>query len=313
MATVPRRQARTTLNAKQRRFRNDLRRTKEYERGVLGNGNGLVVVPGTNGNRYFFRAYSGVSEGGFSTYGAAQRLPTAAGFRAPTYDGSPVIAGYDQLTGRRAILAEDTIGVENAGLSNGAMNPNIPERQWIRKLNVQDWISLPVGTASTPSLKVNVGSYPYFHYGTLQAFPATGVSTHVDLSPYIPAAAQHRLVIVWGNTIDNSYSVTASTAKAIDVPLDSADYDECVAQADAEAMPNRAYRLKNNESAITASAFDNDLRQLWNVPQVYGFPHVLSDRKIRIRDGHQGLVKTNITINAGAALIVQAGGEMVIL
>ncbi|MGB1284982.1 MAG: hypothetical protein ACPG7F_00495 [Aggregatilineales bacterium] len=312
MASLPTRQ-RYNLNARQRRFRNKQVRLTQYEYGLLGNGAGLVMVPNTNGNRAYFRPVAGVNDAGFSTYGSAQRLPLRAGFMSPVYDGAPVVVGFDTLTGRRAILAEDTVGIENAGLSAGANNPNIPERQWVRKRSIQDFISLPVGTATTPSLKVQVGAYPYFHYGTLQFFPGTGVSTHVDLTSYVPAAAQHRVAIVWGDTFSNGYSVTASTAKDIDDPIDSDDYDECVSQADAEAMPIRAYHLKNNQSAVTAEHLDNDLRQLWNVPQVYGFPTVLSSRKLRIRDGHQGLVKGNMTIAAGAALIVQAGGEMMIL
>jgi len=314
MAGIPRRQRNYRLTAKQRRFRNDNLRKSQVTRGVLGNGNGQVSVPNSNGNRLYFRAHEGVNAAGFSTYGAAQRLPLAAGFMSPVYDGAPVVVGYDSLTGRTAILAHDAVGVENAGLSNAANNPNSPERQWIRKRNIQDWISLPVGTGNTPSLKVNVGSYPYFdNYGTLQFFPATGVSTHVDLSAHVPAAAQHRLVIVWGNTFDNSYSVTASTAQAIDVPLDSTDYDECIVLADAEAMPIVAYRLKNAETGITASAIHNDLRQLWNVPQVFGFPGVIANRKIRIRDGHQGLFQGEMTIGTDGELIIESGGEMVLI
>lgn len=313
MAMIPRRQQRFRLTAKQRDFRNRVIREKQITYGVLGNGSGLIYAPNSNGNRLYFRAHEGVNEAGFSSYGAAQRLPTAAGFSSPIYDGAPVVVGYDRLTERTAILAEDTVGVENAGLSNGANNPNAPERQWIRKRNIQDWISLPVGTGNTPSLKVNVGSYPYFdNYGTLQFLPATGVSTHVDLSAHVPAAAQHCLVIVWGNTFDNSYSVTASTAQDIDVPLDSTDYDECVAQTDAETMPNTAYRLKNNEGAITASAIHNDLRQLWNVPHVYGFPTLISSRKIRIRGGHQGFIQGELTIDTDGELIIESSGEMVL-
>ena len=207
-------------------------------------------------------------------------LPPRAGIKVvmrPDYDG------VVRLFGRAAAEARQ----ENPAGVN-ADNPNDKRiSQYTNPLSgILSLLTRSVTNANTPSKKVTVWSATLIDETGIRMFGGA----QINLASYIPAANEHRMVMLW-LTVDNVIRVTASTTKSVILPLSSVDWLECVNAIESSAMPVAVYRLANNQSAITDAnrmplQEGGEIRQILNPPRRLGNPNPVT-RIERVEAGRQ--------------------------
>ena len=168
-------------------------------------------------------------------------------------------------------------------------------------------------------MKVQVRQIFYYtETGDLVRYNGTNASTHIDLSSYVPADGLQRYVVLWLRTYNPNglpdIQVTASTSiSSIDGLLTFDDLQECASLSDADAIPIQAFRLADAQVTLTLNdTTDEDLRQFFNVPQVFGFPNVIA-RQYRIHEDFSVVMPEVVTIASNGGVQIQAGGVLVIL
>lgn len=297
----------------QRARRNITSRLTPY-RAVLGDENDNVYA---GDGMYWVRPYNGPNANDFATPGAASRVRSGSALVVPRA-GFVVWVGWG-FDKRLTVLGYDHDDLVRKGINPSSTQPNDPYRQWIRLKDIQNFRALPVATANTPSLKVQVRQLFYYtETGDLVRWNGTNESTHIDLSAYVPANGLQRYVVLWlrtynpngESTIQITYSDTISST---DAALSFDQLQECANAADADTIPIQAFRLANAQTTLKIDdTIDVDLRQFINMPQVYGFPNTVT-RAYRVHEGFSVVAPSAITIEDGGVVQVQDNALLLIL
>lgn len=286
-----------TLLAKIQRRRQRIVRQRAYSKGVLGNGSGTVYA---RSGYYYVRFPANTDDNGNTTYTAAIAIRYGGEGLIPAKEGVEVLVKRD-IDGIPSIFRVDPDYYERAGIDSRAFNMGETFSRWIDVRNIIRWLTRPVGSSSTAdSTLVTIRENPFYvdQYMDWHAYAGTVLeASKVDLAAYIPAADYHCLAIVFFDVLQGTYAVYASTAQAIATALDSTDYDECFEQLPhQEYHPLLSIELADNQSAIDVNDVKEDLRQIMNMPQVYGFPNPIeSDKGIFVRSTHQ-VICYNLTV-----------------
>lgn len=220
--------------------------------------------------------------------------------------------GFD---GYLTVLGFDHDDLRRVGINPTSVQPNDPYREWIRLKQIQNFRALPIGTAASPSMKVQVRQLDYWTPdGQLVHFNGTNASTHIDLTAYSPALSFQRYVVLWIDIWTGDIFVTASTPiDSLNTALTFTDLQECANQAGADAEPIGAFRLKDAQTALKLNdTVDVDLRQFLNVPQAYGFPNTIS-RLYRIHDNRSVIMPSEVSVQAEGAVEIGDNAALVIL
>lgn len=284
---------------------------------ILGNETGNLF-PAEQGY-YWVRRFDRADANGNVTPGTPFRVRSGTALLVPR-SGRQVWVGTG-LDGHLTCLGfvhEDLVAPD-VNIDPRTAQPNDPYRQWLRLKQIQNFRALPLATGNTASMKVQVRQIFYYtETGDLVRYNGTNESTHVDLTDYVPADGLQRYVVLWLRTYNpnglDDIQVTASTPiDSIDGLLTFDDLQECAVQSDADAIPIQSFRLANAQTTLTLNdTTDEDLRQFFNVRQVFGFPNVIG-RQYRIHEDFSVMMPEVVTIASGGGLQIQAGGVLVIL
>src|SRR5688572_12585101 len=261
---------------------------------ILGNETGQVYTP--EQGYYWVRRFDRADVNGNSTPGTPFRVRSGAALVIPR-GGRQVWVGTG-LDGHLTVLGfvhEDLVAPD-VNIDPRSAQPNDPYRQWLRLKQIQNFRALPLATGNTDSMKVQVRQIFYYtETGDLVRYNGTNASTHIDLTDYVPADGLQRYVVLWlrtynPNALDDIQVTVSTPIDSIDAALSFADLQECADQSDADAIPIQAFRLANAQTSLTLNdTTDEDLRQFFNMPQVYGFPNVIP-RQYRIHENHSVLM-----------------------
>lgn len=192
-----------------------------------------------------------------------RRVLPPAGKAMSLKAGAAVTLEYDKK-GNLRIAEPDTL-VDLSGGVNVIAQVVQPATTAPPRLTQGSLETLRVVQSSPASLIVAVKSWNPIVSGTQYFF----AGATVDLTSFVPSAGNMRYAVIF---VKNDYATTevfASTARSTaDVPLDSADIQECIAQAAATSTPVWAIKLTGGQTTITQDNIDMDgvdLRQLVNV------------------------------------------------
>lgn len=261
-------------------FRNNRR---SYQRpfieldALVGNGSGVILVPGYNGNRIWVRLTGNTNDDAL----VVPQAPVEArltGSNFHVYEGAPIRVKYGK-DGLYEVIGPDPVGVENSGkkLSMMTLNTGDQQRKWLNLNYVLRLLSRPVATKSTSSTLVSVAQFIYFYYGSYNFFGGTPLQADkIDLASYIPTSGNHRIVQLWLDTFNNSIQVTASTTQAMTTDFDSTDYAELLTGVYQDWLPIQSYILKDGQTSITNKDLYLDFRQWLNMAEEIGNEFVLS-------------------------------------
>jgi hypothetical protein len=227
--------------------------------------------------------------------------------------GGRVVWVGQGLDGHLTVLGFDHEDLQAVGIDARAAQPNDPYRQWLRFKDLQNFRALPIATGNTASMKVQVRQLFYYTEDTLLIrYNGTSDSTHVNLASYVPADEFQRYVVLWLRTYDpdglGDIQVTQSTAiSSINDVLEFDDLQECQTTADPDTIPIQAFRLADAQTTLKISdVVDTDLRQLVNMPHIWGFPSVIT-RKERIRVNRQVTTTNTVSITTGSLQLIGNG------
>lgn len=285
------------------------RRLKEKQTffALLGNGSGAVAVTNTKG-KVWVRFQSSADSDGNVTYTPPKDI-NAGTNNYFEYDGSPVRVGFDDY-GELEVKRSDSKKARDAGLDTRILNTGNPARKWLYLRNFANFKSLAPGASTV----VSVRSLLYDdNYGNLNLFAGTRrLEDKIDLASFIPSAGNHRVVCLFLRTTDNTIQPYGSTIQGIATPIVLEDYQECYAQRDAESIPIQAYILQNNQTVISMLDSAEDLRQIFNMPQVLGIPDPV-DKNAIIREGRSVHYTSGVEVLAGVEYLgaVEFCGETV--
>lgn len=290
---------RSPLMRKQRRLAT--RRFKTFT-AILGDENGVVSSVNDKIGTYRIRFDAGSDGNGNSTktpYTLAHVSPNA-NFLPDA--GRRVVIGRDNRNGNRlTILGADASDLENAGIDTRAMNPSRRENNFVRLRDVTRLMSRPVGTLNTPSLLANVQPAIFDFYNERVVYRGTELQADkIDFTSLIPSVGNWCIAVVWVSLLDQTVSVSASTAQTISTPIDATDFSEAFIDRPFEAVPIQAYLLSNAQVSIDTSALYEDLRQFINTPDRVGFPSHIQYRE-HVRTDYRvltfGTITTDKTLN----------------
>lgn len=285
------------LDALQRDNRRAALQEKARFKGILGNHDGVLYVPGFNGNRVYVRMQGAADDNGVLQY---QQVTIArlTGANFLMYRDAPVLLRYDH-NNNLVIDSSDYESVEQSGsLSMSVVNVANPQLNYVDMSKALILLSRPTTTASNSTTEVYVAQWLYDYHGLYHEFEGTPqAADKIDLASYIPTAGNHRVVQLWIDTYNKSVQVTASATQALSSDIVKADYDECWADRYNDWIPIQAYYLADGQTSVTAQALDRDHRQWVNVPSETGFP-VNDTRNYRIWDDHTVVSSTPRFVNS---------------
>jgi len=282
---------------------------RETRLAYLGDGQGRIYVPGSNGTRAYVRFAAGANSNGYATMSSpvsANVLPVAL----PEYDGAQVRVGYDDY-GELCIMRADVKGLAAAGISPRAANPLNPQTRMVYPDQVVVGQVRPVGTASNPSSKVTWQTLIYDdHDGNLKMLHGpSGPSSLLDLAPYVPASSQHRVVVIWLDTYTNGLVVTQSVAQSMTVPIDFTDYQEADDERPPDSIPLGTFVLRDANVNIDSKNIGPDIRQIISRAQRNGNPQVVRKHE-RIWPDKQAIYYDALTIVTGSMEVI---GELCVI
>lgn len=278
-------------------------------------GDGLGNIRAATG-KVWVRFQSGMDANGNVTY-TPPTIVNAGGNGFFEYQGAGVRVGFDE-NDQLSITGADAQNAREAGLDTRLLNPGSPFNKWSYIRNIANFKSM----APSGSTLVSVRSLLYDDgYGNLNQFLGTPrLADKIDLASFIPSAGNHRIVVLFLRTTDNTVQTYGSTIQAISSALGLSDYQECYAQRDAESIPIQAWKLENNQSSISMLDAKEDLRNIFNVPQVLGMESPITSNLI-IREGqavnHHGdlfitgslIVAGDLIVHDGDTRITSEGGS----
>jgi hypothetical protein len=239
-----------------------------------------------------------------------RRVLPPAGKAMSLKAGTAVTLEYDKM-GNLRIAEPDT----QAQLSGGVnVVANVVQPDATPRLTQGSLETLRVVPTNPASLFVGVKSWGPIIGGTQYFFAGAAV----DLTTFVPAAGNMRYAVIFVKSDYATTEVFASTARSVaDVPLDSADIQECLTAATAGSTPVWAIKLTGGQTTITQDNIDVDgvdLRQMVNTAQgsatgnVSG-PASSTDRAIATWNGTGGTAlrdNSAATINAGGDISVNS-------
>ncbi len=296
------------------RSRRKVLNAKTPFKAVLGDANNQPLA---GNGQYWVRPYDAANENNIATPGIPYRVRAGSAVIVPR--GGRVVwigYGYDR---KLTVLGYDHDDLIAAGINPTAIQPNSEYRQWLRLKDIQNFRALPIGTGTSPSLKVQVRQLVYYtNDGDLVLWNGTNASTHIDLTAYVPPDGYQRYVIVWLRAYNpnglSDIQVTYSTPiSSINSVLSFTDLQECANQADADAIPDQAYRLANGQTSLSIDdTIDLDLIQFVNMPQIWGFPNTVS-RAFRVHEDFSVVAPSAVNVESGGLVQIQDNAQLMIL
>ena len=277
-----------SLEVIQRDNRRAALQDKARIKAILGNHDGVLYVPGFNGNRVYVRVQGAADANGTLQY---QQVTVArlTGSNFLLYADAPVLLRYDH-NNNLVIESSDYELIEATGsLSMAVVNVSNPQLNYVDLRQALILLSRPTTTESNSTTTVYVAQWLYDYHGAYHEFEGTPqAADKVNLSSYIPSAGNHCIVQLWIDTYTRSVRVTASTVQALTSAIDKTDYDECWSGRYNDWIPIQAYKLSDGATVVSADTVDRDHRQWINTPAETGFP-THDTRNYRIWDDHSVL------------------------
>lgn len=194
---------------------------------------------------------------------APRRVMGPAGRAMSLQAGAAVNLEYDKM-GQMRIAEPDNLTVI-AGGGNPIAQVVQPTTAATPRLTQASLETLRIIPSSPASLIVAVKGWNPIVSGTPYQF----AGAQVDLTSYVPSSGNMRYAVIFVKSDYATTEVFASTARSTaDVPLDSADIQECITASTSGSTPVWAIKLIGGQTAITQNDIDVDgidLRQMVNV------------------------------------------------
>lgn len=233
-----------------------------------------------------------------------RRVLPPAGKAMSLKAGAAVTLEYDKMDNLR--IAEPDTQSDLAGGVNVLAQVVQPTSAATPRLSQGSLETLRVIPTNPASLFVAVKAWNVIVNGIEYQFPGA----LVDLTSYVPSAGNMRYACPFVKSDYATTEVFASTARSTaDVPLSSADIQECITAATAGSTPVWALKLVSGQTAITQDNIDIDgvdLRQMVNTAAGSGTgnvsgPGTSTDRAVATWNGTGGTTlrdNANNTIDA---------------
>lgn len=177
------------------------------------------------------------------------------------YVGSPVVCGY--VNGKLSVLGQNQRASEALSLNPAVLNTGDPSLQSVQTTDLLPLLCRAVGTSVNPSTKVGIKSFRYFDTQNNVGWYVGSVANQVDLASFIPSAGEHRYVVIFFNTNDQTFTVRASSPQNTVIPLDDTDKQECYDAMPPYSIPVAMWKLANAQTAVTQADFVEDVRPLY--------------------------------------------------
>jgi hypothetical protein len=305
------------------RLRRKLRK-KAYT-AKLGDENGVVVdtdFPGQGILRA--RLVAGADADGFATYSPYFNVRYRPG-TAVYMDAGREVEIEEARDGHLYVVGNTWDDLRAANLDPLQTNPVSRRHNWVLLEWIINLVSKAISTADVGSMSVTI--YPALyerHDGLFGIFSGTGDGTtavKVDLTVYVPASVDDQvLVVVWVSSYNNAVTVTASSEISQNTNLRTRNnlgtlltlINECAASRPPDAFGTRAYVVRGDDTYIDMTNEMNDLRPFFRSPERYGFPNPVT-RSVRIWPGYRVVVAGDVVISEGVEIIIEDGGEMVVI
>lgn len=248
---------------------------------VIGDADGRFAVPNRSGYVYVRELGQRDDATGDVTYGAPQIVQAGLTAGYIPRVGQRVYIGYG-INGQLQILSGSFEGMVAQGINPLAINPNAPERQFLKLENATNLLSLPVNTVGTPGLLVTVYPLIYDQDFTLENYAGTVTAAQkIDLTSFVPTGTgTHRVVMLYLRTTDGTIQTVGSVPQPTSEAFDFTDALECDEQRDADTIPIRGYQLLDSTITMTTANLWQDFRQWVNIPEPLGFPSVIRRKRI---------------------------------
>lgn len=271
-------------------------------------------VPGKPGWVYIMFLNGGDANGNVSY--TAPTMVRAAGVAFPNVPGTGLWVGYG-YDGDLCVKAAHNKALDAMGINTQVLNPLNQQSRFVYPWQLTYGLASAVGNSTTPSTLVTVKKIRHYTGGNLlQPFDTPLQADKIDLASYIPAADTHCYAMVWLDTYTNDPAVTTSVTQALSSPLSDADLQECVVRSASsrppDAIPFKAFYLSNDQGSITQSDLDVDVRQWLDMPNVLGFPNVLTTLE-RIRANYTFVTGPFTTSGVGDLDTSETGARLLIV
>lgn len=276
-------------------IRRAIQRRQKPVRALLGDVNDVLFTASDPIGKVRVRFVASSNEDGVSTY--TDYTLVNAGTRGvwlPRVGREVWVGvGYDD---ELEILGGVAGDYASAGIDTRALNPNTPERQFVRLTDATRLMSRPVGTGVNPSALVTVMPALFDFYGSYTAYEGTTTTAlKVDMTSLFPPSGQRRLAVVWVSLLDRLAYATASVSQ-VELTFDATDINEAFVDRPFEGVPVQAYLLQGGQTTITSQALWLDLRQFINTPPENGVP-IVTTRRYNVRDNRRVLTYGTLTID----------------
>lgn len=271
-------------------------------------------VPGKPGWVYIMFLNGGDTNGNV-TY-TAPTMVRAAGVAFPNVPGTGLWVGYG-YDGDLCVKAAHNKALDAMGINTQVLNPLNQQSRFVYPWQLTYGMVNAVGNSTTPSTLVTVKKIRHYTGGNLlQPYETPLQADKIDLASYIPAADTHCYAMVWLDTYTNDPAVTTSVTQALSSPLTDADLQECVVRSASsrppDAIPFKAFYLSNDQGSITQNDLDVDVRQWLDMPNVWGFPNVLTTLE-RIRANYTLVTGPFTTSGVGDLDTSETGARLLIV
>lgn len=239
--------------------------------GILGDTTGNPNVPGQK-SKAWVRFPSGVDEEGQQLYFPPVPIWEGIGAAFIKKGGRRVWIGLDPM-GQPEIKRGDRHDLIQIGITAAATNPINREGKAPNQANPFGGLTCePVGTATSPSMKVTIYPFVYDDGVSLYFYAGTpAAADKIDLTSSVPTAGNWRYAVLWLTIGTSTITVTTSTPAAITSVSPNnterlAALQECDNTRPAGSIPIKAFYLADAQTALKQHARHIDLRNMVNIP-----------------------------------------------
>jgi hypothetical protein len=284
-------------------------------RAVLGNENGVVIVPNntnvtgdTSGWSYYYaRWIEGIDEDKNTVLGETFRFRQGQAAYIPNRAGGYVWVKQDPNGSGMVAISVDDRSMIAAGIDPRQFNTGLGSKQQLVFRNMQNGRVITHSESTGNETKVTIQDLVYIYNGQVKN-AVRGLSNGVELSSYIPSDVTKEVLIALGlKPQDNTIEVVASAESTITTnSITMSELTTLFALHSQDIIALEVLRVQGGTTALLPRhrELGVDWRQILNVPNSSEWPVILNaDRTLY---ANTQIVLDELTITSGVTLTIEA-------